>query len=106
MRYQKQLVEDLWSLRFVLTPKSNWTQRVNARNKLGIGVEANDPSATCFCLQGAAINVCSDDLQFKRLWQAIQRSCALPLTLNDSVNTKHRDVLDLIDETILRESAS
>lgn len=39
-------------LRDLLSDPTHWTQRVEAKNSLGLQVLPNDPNATCWCLLG------------------------------------------------------
>ncbi|HLZ24551.1 MAG TPA: hypothetical protein VKQ30_20745 [Ktedonobacterales bacterium] len=103
MSAQKQLVEDLWSIRTVLTPKDNWTQGSDARDANGNACYPDMKEAVCWCFNGALELVGRAPVReavLDAVWNTVGGS---PISFNDGHT--HRQVLAAIDKTIKRESA-
>ena len=45
----------------LLSPEGRWTQRVFARNCVGLPINPESPSATCWCLQGAIQRIAGEN---------------------------------------------
>jgi hypothetical protein len=103
----------LRAARTLLSTKSRWTKCTLARNKKGVPVLPRSSGASSWCLLGA-LEKCAEGRAKRRqvecyaVTEAV--SCFLPRpyrflsTFNDNEETKHKDVLRLLDRAIKGES--
>lgn len=101
-----ETVEILHRIRGLISDPNHWTKGVFATDQHGAAVPASDPTATCFCVAGAAMRVRSQideaDLIHFREAKSIMRITAggwLPI-FNDDPLTTHQDVMSVIDKAI------
>lgn len=105
----------LQQVRTKLTPAGSWTKGTCARDAKRKPVPACNPEAVMWCIVGA-INTLTDDMVLSgRILHAIglvaaerlaargERYIGMPM-YNDDPKTTHREVLEVLDETIKRES--
>src|SRR6266567_3372012 len=57
---KRQVLEACIKTRDMLTPETNWTQKVFARNNLGFPVQIISSAATCYCWAGCLSKICDD----------------------------------------------
>jgi hypothetical protein len=93
----------LVGMREILSDPRKWTRYHVARDKFGVGVAAHDPSATCFCLVGAAVRASpSGDMASKAVGYVsaiANRDYFVSATLFNDTHT-HSQVLALLDSAI------
>lgn len=112
MNPHTETIAVLDAVRDVLSNPDRWTKFELARSRLGDPVEPDDPSASCWCLQGAISRVVDDSTTRNAAHQELRVTLALrdrlinlPLIAveyNDQHDTTHADILKLIDDTIRR----
>lgn len=111
-------LENLVSVRELLTPESSWTKDMPAKDKYNNSIMCIDPNAVCWCLSGALFKTISDKFfvgnfhydEFlstqSELLNVISKSYEFTNSFNriadfnDSRDTTHRDVLNVIDLAI------
>lgn len=109
-----QPIDILKGTRELLSDPARWTKGQFARNKKGSDTYSTSGDAVCWCVQGALRKIYNDDASPIILAaQLIER--ALPADLvsgannagkdpivvfNDDPNTKHEDVLRVLDKAI------
>lgn len=101
---QQTLIE----VRELLSDPARWTKGVSARDESGRTTNAGTKYAVCWCLLGA-IHKCTYHLNEKiivrnSICNQLYKRLDYPLQslhhFNDDLNTKHSDVLNLLDRTI------
>lgn len=81
----------------LINDPENWTTGANARDKDGMPVLAEAPTATCWCLAGAVIRCYPEN--YKEIWDRIeteQLGGEKPWDFNDQ--TTHDEVLAVAQE--------
>lgn len=102
-------IEALHEIRDLLADPVRWTKGSTGRNIDGEFSLANDSRTVSWCLVGAVHKVCptdfilGEDVQEELRFTLRKRRCSSGLVFfNDSFDTKHSQVLGLIDRTIKR----
>ena len=116
--FYNKIIEKLQAVKKLLTPEKSWIKRTEARTKPGgLSVDAEDKTATCFCLMGAVNAVTKYEHNkdygirrdmFKLLAEEIaERPLKEPewpesviATWNDKRSRTQQEVLDLVGRTI------
>lgn len=83
--------------RKLLEPEGAWTQGTYARNAAGGHVTCWDPTAVCWCLEGAIRKAANDEDEWSEAFAALGKVLLLPSLWNDHPGRRHKDVLDLLD---------
>lgn len=90
----------------VLLTSVGWTQGELARNSKGTKVEPNDPTAVCYCVEGAITKTIYDrfkaqpDFRIINKKTGLHHSCTSMFEYNDIVAHSVDDVTNLLDEAI------
>lgn len=103
---KRTVLSVLMDTRRLLFPPEAWTKHTSARDVNGDAVAPGSRSACSFCLTGAVERVAPDDHQLQdgacyALKGSIHPVCHLP-DWNDVPERTHGQVLDLLDETIIK----
>ncbi|MDH7796406.1 MULTISPECIES: hypothetical protein [unclassified Beijerinckia] len=96
------LKQDLTAVRDLLSDPNRWTQGWLAMNKHRLHVHPQNESATCWCLVGAGRKLLPFDRENEvnsALYHAIGDGRSIA-NFNDHPNTRHSDVLALLDKAI------
>lgn len=79
----------------LLTPEGAWTQCAEARDAAGSTVEASDPAATCWCLDGAYSFVGGE--WNDRGWDLLRKVVRTgPISWNDDPRRKQAQVVSAL----------
>jgi len=99
--YEKETLADLMAVRELISDHSHWIQGDMALGPGGVGVDATDPAACCFCLVGAMYKVTrretrsgNGNARYYRLRDAFSFKDSLS-RFND--RSRHDEVLAMID---------
>lgn len=102
------LIDDLREVRALL--QAGWTKGRDARNYCGMSVDPHHPSATAFCLRGAAMKVTDThysvaagvciNKRYLAIMHALQRETGSPTYFND--HKGKAAVLEVLDGMIKR----
>ena len=102
------LLEALESVKETLRTPDAWTREEYAIDGAGCVVEADDPTATSFCLMGAVLRA-ENELghPFAEMTKAIQSAIndlfteySSIATFNDAGEIEHSDVIRVLDQAI------
>lgn len=108
----------LTGIRELLTRPGAWLQHTEAETKTRTRVNAENPSAICFCIQGAAIRTANPSGRYDaglrdqalRILNTEIRETLFPWTgqaweFNDAAGRTQEEVLQLLEKTISRLEA-
>lgn len=105
MAEEKTPLSVLRRVRELLLDPKKWTQRAEARDKIGRRTNADSSTAHSFCLIGAT-RVCESDFStrarvYDYLYRTIPRDAGSIADFNDSCRTKHHDVIAALNDAIV-----
>ena len=101
-----KILKILKNVREKLYDTDAWIQGTYALDKKGKYIHEQSEEAVCWCLVGAIYSICGYETSTsKSVEQELQKHLNSdeyhsPTDYNDSLNTKHSDVLDLLDTAI------
>lgn len=103
-------IEFLREVRGLLTNPSAWTKGTTGRRASGVPCDSDDIGAVSWCLVGACYKVARDNADPEPVMDSLRGTLFLApecfttglVNFNDYRETKHKDVLGLIDKTIAR----
>lgn len=97
-------LETLKAIKALIEDSNRWTQKIGARNRKGMHVNAADPKAVCWCVAGAHLRVTGEyRMSESAAWQAIESASSRlfnfhAINVNDIIG--HAAVMQVLDAAI------